>query len=279
MASRRFEGRPVDIGASYLTSSEPEFEDVVNDWHAKGLAREWTRTLTVLDEGEAPRSTSGPVRWAGRSGLRSLVEDLADGLATAHGTASLVDHDGRAPTVDGARAGAVVLAMPDPQAARLLPAGRPEREALTAVFEPVLALTAGWSDRCWDPGLDGAFVNGQDELSWVADDGRRRGDDASVLVAHSTTDVASRHLEAPQEAGPLLVRALRRTLSIGVDPDWTHVHRWTFARPAAARDEPFLLSDDGIGVCGDAWGGRPRVEAAFLSGVRLAEALVGRLST
>ncbi len=277
MASRRHDGRPVDIGASYFTASDPQFVRVVTDWRARGLAYQWTDTLTVLDKGHNPRRTTGPIRWAARSGQRALVEDLASGLAVERGTVTVVDHDGNHPTVDGRRASAVVLAMPDPQAIRLLGPRRHEKDSLTAVFEPVLALSAGWHQRRWDTDLDGAFVNGDDHLDWVADDGRRRGDDAPVLVAHSTTGFAAQHLESPEETAPLLLSALRRILAIDIEPAWTRVHRWTFARPAAPRDEPFMLSEQAIGACGDGWAAKPRVEAAYLSGVRLGEALVERL--
>ena len=63
MASRRHEGRPVDIGASYVTVSDPGFEEVVARWADAGLAQEWTDTFGVasgVDEGRT--TTSGPTR-------------------------------------------------------------------------------------------------------------------------------------------------------------------------------------------------------------------------
>ena len=63
-------------------------------------------------------------------------------------------------------------------------------------FDPALALTATYAERPWD--LDGAFTNDDDVLDWVADDGRRRGDGAPVLVAHSTAAYAVRHLADPE---------------------------------------------------------------------------------
>ena len=39
MASRRLDDRAVDLGASYLTVSDPEFGAVVDDWQRRGLAR------------------------------------------------------------------------------------------------------------------------------------------------------------------------------------------------------------------------------------------------
>lgn len=278
MAVRTHDGRPVDIGAAYLTVSDPRFAEVVDDWRARGLARPWTDTLTVLSPGSPARPTTGPVRWAAAGGLRSLVEHLARGLDVRQEQVSAVTRARGGPVVDGTSTRAVVLAMPDPQARRLLGPGLDrEAAALALAYEPVLAVTAAWDERRWDSGLDAAFVADDDDVAFVADDGRRRGDGAPVLVAHSTTALAERHLAAPDEALTPMLSATSRLLGIDADPRWAQVHRWSFARPATPRDEPFLLSDNGIGACGDGWATKPRVEGAYLSGIALGEALVSRL--
>ena len=216
------------------------------------------------------------MRWAAPRGLRSLVEDLASGLDVR--SASTVERIDPGLTIEGQAYAAVALAMPDPQARRLLdPAYAEALAALDDPYEPVLALTATWPTRSW-PDLDGAFVNGDPVLAWVADDGRRRGDDAPVLVAHSTGDFAAAHLEDPDAAQPAMVEALRRRLEIPAAPAYANVHRWSFARPTKQRDDPYLLGDDRLGVCGDGWHGKSRVEGAYLSGRALGRAIAERLS-
>lgn len=274
MASRRMRDRPVDTGASYFTVSDPAFEAVVTGWRERGLARAWTDTfVSITDSGREAKS--GPVRWGATQGLRSLVEDLADGLDLASDvTVARVARRGEL-EVDGTPASAVVLAMPDPQARRLLDDSlASERGILNHDFEPVLALTATFERRTWD--FDGAFLNDDPVLDWVADDGRRRGDDAPVLVAHSSSAFAADHLADPDRAVEPMAEALRRTLGVP-QPQELHVHRWSFARPTAERDEPYLLSAHNVGACGDGWARKPRVEAAYLSGRALGRALVHRL--
>jgi len=266
MASKRLWGRPVDLGASYFTVDDPGFAAVVDDWAARDLARPWTDTFTVLGD-EPTRTTTGPVRWGATHGLRSLVEDLAKDLAVERRQVTdLAELD----------ADTVVLAMPDPQARRLV-GDHPVAATLDREWEPVLALAARWSDRSWD--LDGAFVNDDPDVAWIADDGRRRGDAAPVLVAHSTPALAARHLDDPGAAGPAMVEAVRRVLGVG-EPDEVHVHRWTFARPTGEREEAYALVDGDplVGVCGDGWGPRPKVETAWVSGTALGQALARRLS-
>ena len=279
--------RPTDLGASYLTASDDAFAVLVDEWQARGLARPWTDTFTVLAPDAAPTAKSGPLRWGAAGGLRSLVEDLADGVRRAGGrveevTVTTVDHAEGRLTVDGTPVAAVVLAMPDAQAMRLLGPGlRDEAAALDRTSEPVIALAAWWPARTWDDvspdgTFHGAFVNGDPDLGWIADDGRRRGDDAPVLVAHSTPSRAAAHLLEPASAERPMLAALRRLLDLPA-PSGTHVHRWSLARPTGERAETHLLSERLLGVCGDGWGDPPRVETAWLSGRALGRDLAARL--
>lgn len=280
MATRTIGGRPVDTGASYLTVSEDRFAPVVRRWQERGLAHEWTDTFTVLSGGAEPERKRGPVRWGTPGGLRTLVEDLADGLDVRRHQVGRVSVSASGPAVDGSPATAVVLAMPDDQAVGLLGDDLAStRTALDRAYEPVLALTAAFAERSWDPegAFDGAFVNDDDVLGWIADDGRRRGDGAAVLVAHSTGGFATSRLEEPAAAQGTLLEAMRRLLAVSDEPVHTHVQRWSLAKPTGERDAPFHLGEDLVGVCGDGWGPASKVEGAWLSGVRLADALVDRV--
>lgn len=281
MAVRTVDGHPVDTGASYFTVSDDRFGAVVRDWQTRGLAREWTDTFDVFD-GSAPgqrgEPKQGSMRWASPGGLRSLVEDLADGLVKDHVAVEAVTRDEHTGilSVDGRHAAAVVLAMPDPQARRLLDASFDSRVELVDEYVPTMALLAGWERRSWGDGFDGAFVNGDPHLTWVADDGARRGDGAPVLVAHATEGLAAAHLAEPAGAEPAMLGALTGLLGIREAPTWSRVHRWSLAHPAGTRDRTHHLGDDGIGLCGDSWASKPRVEAAWLSGTELGGSLVAR---
>ncbi|MGY1812881.1 NAD(P)/FAD-dependent oxidoreductase [Blastococcus sp. SYSU D00820] len=274
LASRTMHGRPVDLGASYLTA-EPgtAFAAVVAGWTARGLARPWTDTFAVAGPGGVEGRTTGPLRYAAPGGLRSLAVDLADGLDVCQEHA--VERIGPGPTVDGDPAPAVALALPDPQARRLLDDATAAALLGDRAWEPALAVVLGFDRREWPADLHGAFVNGDDDLAWVADDGDRRGDGAPVLVAHTTPRLARAHLGDPGAAVPVVAAAVARALGVTTAPAWTAVHRWTFARPAEPRPEPFGLRD-GIGACGDGWSAPSRVAAAWTSGDALGRALAGQ---
>jgi renalase len=306
MASRteQVNGRvhPVDIGAPYFTVREPRFADVVTALESAGLARKWTDTFTLAGPTGRTGETAGPQRWSSTRGLRALVEALAgsaDNGPAVNGSAldvrletevARVEYDPSTgvPMVDGEPAAAVVLAMPDPQAARLLPPDLADRlEVSGRDFAPVLAVWAAWPERWW-PAFDGIFVADSQVLAWVADSGRSRGDDAAVLVAHTTPGFASaytRGLADPASAIQPVFAELRRVIGGPVPPpEWERVHRWSLASARQTHPEPFLLVPAGgtspglIGICGDAWGPRSRVEQAWLSGDGLAEVLLSRLT-
>ncbi|MDG4798641.1 FAD-dependent oxidoreductase [Micromonospora sp. WMMD1082] len=275
MASKRFDGRPADLGAAYLTVSDPDFAEVVRGWQAAGLAREWTDTFVAYDGG-GRREVRGPMRWAAPRGLRSLVEQLARHLPVVVDRLVLGVEPG--PVVDGQGCAAVVLAMPGPQAALLLD------PALTAATEaagrqrwsPALAAVLRFPRRRWTD-FRGAFVNDHPLLRLVCDDGDRRGDAAPVLVAHTTPEFAAGHLAQPTGAAHAVEAAVRDLLALPDRADQVHVHRWTYAQPVDGTSAGFHLDDDGIGLAGDAFG-EPRVQTAWRSGRDLGRALARRLT-
>lgn len=266
LASRTIDGRAVDLGASYFVVGEAErFGHLVADWEERGLARPWTDTFAVIDADGGQTPKPGPMRWAAPLGSRSLTLDLAEGLdvVSEHVVERVEPY-----RVDGRDAGEVVLAMPAPQAARLTgeaPGGAQD-------WEPVIAVVLRWDDRQWDADLHGAFADGDADVSFLADDGDRRGDGAPVLVVHTTADRARRHLDDPDAAIAPVVAATRRLLRIDADPVAARAHRWTFARLVEATGEPFFRSP-GLSACGDAWGESAAVRTAWSSGDALGRAL------
>ncbi len=274
----------VDIGASYFTVSDPAFAALAADWRSRGMAREWTDTFRLLHADGAPsRTARGPMRWAATRGLRSLVEDLAVDLDVVSGCeVEQVDADGAGVAVDGEGAAAVVLAMPQPQAADLLSEPAAARLGLEPGLEwdPTLTVWAGWRERWWNADLEGAFVQGSPVVDRILDDGRRRGDDAPVLVVHSTPEYAARWLDDPDPGVAGVLDEVVRLLGGAPPPPlFARARRWSLASPCAPQERPYALDDETlIGVCGDGWGRKPRVEQAWLSGDALGRELAARLS-
>ncbi|MFF5228659.1 NAD(P)/FAD-dependent oxidoreductase [Dactylosporangium sp. NPDC000521] len=248
------DGRPVDLGAAYFTVSDPGFAAVVSGWQRAGLVHPWSGDFTVYGPAPADRKQP-PVRWAAPGGLGSLAADLAAGLDVTCEVAvkDLTELDGT-----------VVLAMPAPQAALLLPAAAPLAEAQD--WQPSMAVALRYRRRCWKP-LTGAFVNDHPVLTTVCDDGSRRGDGAPVLVAHTTPAFAIDSATADVE------EAVRELLDLPDAAVSVAARRWPAARPARPSESAFAQVE-GVFLAGDGFG-RPRVEAAWLSGRAVAAATVG----
>jgi renalase len=248
------DGRPVDLGAAYFTVGDPGFAAVVSGWQEAGLAHPWTGRFEVYGGSPHPPADP-PVRWAAAGGLSSLAVDLAAGLDVTCGVAvkdlTVLD-------------GTVVLAMPAPQAALVHP---PAAELAAAQdWQPSLAVALRYRRRDWKP-LTGAFVNDHPLLTTLCDDGSRRGDGAPVLVAHTTPGAAIESAAADVEA------AVRELLDLPEAAVAVAARRWPAARPTQPSDSAFAQVE-GVYLAGDGFG-RPRVEAAWLSGRAVAAAIVG----
>ena len=271
------DGRVVDIGASYFTAADPDFVAVVDGLVSGGVVRPWTDAFHVAGPAGIEGVRAGPVRYAAPGGLRSVVEAMAAsvsglGIRQSHEVSAVTVVD-EVVSVDGQPSEAVAVCVPHPQAARIVD-GIPQSHL---TWEPVIAVTCVFDRRSWIE-FDGVFVNDDAVLTWIADDGSRRGDHAPVLVAHVHPVLAAHHLDDPASVAPMAVAAMQRVLGIDAYPDWVDCHRWTYAKPMTASDEPYWLDDRvNLGLAGDAWSGGPRVEAAWLSGHRLGAALGARI--
>jgi renalase len=272
-----FDGRLVDIGASYLTATDPRFKAVVDRLVERGVLREWTDTFHVSGPDGIEAVSSGPMRYAAPKGLRSVVAALADDVVglevTTNASVDSVTVDAGSVTVDGTGYDGVAVCTPLPQARRLI-----HVDVAPIAWQPVIVVTLVFGRRFWIE-LDGVFVNDDPVITWIADDGRRRGDDAPVLVAHVHPVLSARHLDDPPAVIPAVVAAVQHALGIGELPEWVDVHRWSFAKPLYGRLEPHWLDREApVGVAGDEWSGGPRVEAAWLSGRSLGRALADRMA-
>ena len=262
LASPEIHGRRVDLGAAYFTVGDTAFREVVDGWAEIGLVRPWTKTFEVISP-EEHRTSTGPTRWAAEGGLRTLVRQVLADVDVVTGIEVTPDHLAGLPS-----AVRVVLAMPDPQATRLAVVPDP------VASHPTLAVVCGFAERSWSL-VDAAIVNGHPDIEFVADDGTRRGDGAPVLVVHTTAARARRHLDDPDSVAEPIVAALGDLMGTPT-PVWTHVHRWTFAKPAGQHPAAFghgvTAAGRAVGLAGDQWcpDGRPRVESAWLSGHLLA---------
>ena len=287
MSTRRHaEALRFDHGAQYVTARSEAFRAQLQRWVAAGVAAPWRGRVRVLERGEVSDTRRATERYVGVPGMSALVSHQARGLEVAFGTrVAPLERDGarwRLRTTGGEELGEferVVIAVPAPQAAALLPEGSALRRAAEeAVMNPCWAALAAWDAPLGLP-FDGAFVH-RSPLAWIArDSDKPERPEGSRWVLHASHAWSRDHLERERdEVAALLLQALRDATPRPIpEPTFLTAHRWRYAIPAPALEaRSFHDAALGLGVCGD-WCAAPRVEGAFLSGAHLAERVAAHL--
>lgn len=283
MATRRRPEASFDHGAQYFTIRDPRFHAALEEVLERGVVQTWDATLMETDaSGAIRRLDDRSPRFVAVPGMTALARSLADGLAVLcslpvdsvegePGSWYLMTQTGPFGPFDW-----VISSAPAPQTAKLMPFDHHEREALATVEmngcftlmlrlpeEAILPFAASRVDH--------------HVISWIAaNNSKPDRDPAPALVVHADNGWSDRHLEAPPEAvRDLMLEACQNLYpTIGWQEALSiDLHRWRYANVARPLGKPFLLDGDRqIAACGD-WCLGNRVEAAFLSGAALADAL------
>lgn len=292
LSTRRAGDWRFDHGGQFLTARDDGFRAIMGGLMAAGHAAPWTGRVIRLhaDGRQEPHAVE---RFVGTPGMNGIIQGLAALLPEA-----TRPQFGRRVTTIGGEPGRwslgmeegddigpfaqLVLALPSPQAADLL---RPVAPALAeraahASMAPCWALMLGFDGPVSLPDWDAAFLADAGEegrpLSWIAYDGGKPGRaGTAAFVAHGAPVWSQTHLEeAAASVEPVLLSAFQAATGIGATPSFTAAHRWRYALPTAPLADGFLLDADlGLGACGD-WCLEARAEAAFVSGRRLAAAML-----
>lgn len=286
IATRRLDCGRFDHGAQYFTARDPRFGAQVTDWIGRGVVAPWPARIVTLAGGVARPESAPSSRYVGLPSMSAIARDLARDLQVEVGTriASVRRSDAKWTLVaeDGSEASGfdwLVSAVPAPQAVPFLTASSAlTREARQARFLPCHAAMIRFEEGL-EVDFDAAFVQAS-ELGWVAREaskpGREAVDASEAWVLHSTPEWSEANLERQaDQVLEVLCRAFATAIGRALpEVRGAAVHRWLFAR-AAKRSTDALLWDatQKLGVCGD-WLQGDRIEDAFLSAERLAEAIL-----
>lgn len=287
VSTRLGEGWQCDHGAQYFTVTEPAFEAQVQKWLKAGVVAEWQARLYETDGADLRAKRSDKVRYVGvpkntcpaRQMAESLTVELEQTInaitfTQGHWRVRSVEHGDYPQVFDK-----VVLAIPAPQARALL-ASHPEFESLAGgvAMRGCWALMARYAQPL-DLPFDGLFVN-DGPLSWVARDSSKPGrltpssPVKEVWSLHASPTWSEANLERVPEAVAQDMLAAFVALG-GHQPEAYSIHRWRYADCADYIQQGFAWDDaQQLGLCGD-WLNGGKVEGAWMSGLRLAEAMFG----
>ena len=262
-----FVNRPVDVGAAYFTISDSIFQNKVDTWQQLDLVHKWTDTFHVFSDYEIA-TTTGPMRYATKNGLRSLaIHELA--ALTKMGVNVLQERkiekvviNSNNVKVDNEEFDAVVLAMPGIQAARII-----ENDEIADELNKqnwASALSAWFVIDSDTPKYDAMFVNNHEVVSLIVNDGKRRGDNAPVINVITTSDYAKQRLENFANYADEVIDHALEIWNIQSDVVEKGITRWSIAQPSPAL-RPELPQR--LAIVGDAYSDNPRIESAWLDGV------------
>jgi photolyase PhrII len=279
-ATRRDGVWQFDHGAQYFTLRDPRLTPHVRSWQQQGLIARWDGALVVREANQWRDAKPGVRRWVAVPGMSALGKHLGRDLDVALSTTvAHIQREGkqwRLVADTGADLGAfdvVLTAVPSPQAHALLSPIAPAlaQQTAAAVMHPTWATMLVLTERppvAWD----GAFLNDDPVLSWIARDVSKPARGAhETWVLHATRAWSAAHLEDDAESvGAAMLHALQPLVGGAVTPVLSTAHRWRYALPDPVTDASALFDSAlSLGAGGD-WCGGPRVEGALLSGVALA---------
>lgn len=254
-----------DHGAQYFTVRDDGFRARVAQWHAQGLAAPWP--------------AAGSDVWVGTPTMNAPMKAAAAALDVRQAV-QLARLDRQADTwcVNGEVFDTLVVATPAENAAPLLDDHDPATAALARAnpAAPCWTVMAAFPTRLDAPDV----LRGTGPVGWAARNSAkpgRTGPEAWIIQAGP--DWSREHLEqTPDQAAAGLMQAFALQFALTLPEGNVTAHRWRYARSGNAHDHVqagyVWHPETRLGVCGD-WLQGPRVEAAWLSGDSLAQAIQG----
>jgi renalase len=305
MATCRVAGQDFDGGAQFFSVREPVFAAMVQRWIAAGVVKPWCQGFSQYQAGSLqPAQHDGFPRYHVPGGMRRLAEHLVGPLRVRVGTVvrtvDVIDGHVRL-TVQGAggpgiiTADAVILTPPTPLSLAMVAAGTQERPLtqdlrarLASIrYVPCLCLMLDFAHATTQaiPAPGGMRVDDQ-TITWMASQ-RAKGmrTTGEGIVAHAHPAWSAAHVELDDAAlEVLLMAAAQRILADLGTGDWRvasgmHIDRWQHSLATETVEDACIVADLGAPVlfAGDAFGNRPRIEGAALSGLAAAAALAQSL--
>lgn len=264
LATRRLDGAQFDHGAPFVQLKHPETRDWISDLAKAGSA------MTATDDG-APDAT-----FVGVPGMSRLCRPMADTLDIRfHTEITTMERVNELWHIKSAeehfQAKTVIVAIPAPQALRILGHIAPVKRALASV-----SLTPCWTlmvqfesplPQDWTPARPFAKV-----IHDSTKPGRTQG---NCWVLHCTPDWSRDNLERDKDdVCAILLSSLKSQLGKPPDIRLAMAHRWRFAETQTPMGAPLLaLPQEQLFIGGD-WSIGDRAEHGVLSARALVDAAV-----
>lgn len=283
MATRRIGEQRFDHGAQFFTARGAAFRHEVEALATAGRLAAWPARWGRHDGAVTLDLAVEEQRFAGFGGMNALPKALAEGLdivldaeitdlARTHELWSLES----ATSANTEGFDVVILAVPSPQAVPLL----------TGITDFASAVAAATYAPCWAVMATfptplaiahDAITLDDGMLRWVARNAGKPGFPTAPesWILHATPEWSRANIEQePETIREIMLAQFCTLFGVTAAADVAVAHRWRYALVLESAGEPYFWDSAlRIGACGD-WCLGPRVEAAYDSGLALAEHLL-----
>lgn len=289
LSTRRTDFGGIDHGTPYLETDAPKFRALLTGLNNLGSLTQWE-----------PEGKNNDAIWhVGMPSMSGLLKPMAEQTRIHYqtevkGIAPSQNDNGKigvdiafdvAANNDGGDNGderqvavshfdRVILAIPAPQAARLLAQSGPAFDAIKNC-----TMSPCWTGLfAFDAPIDALqkqCLKAHQDVDWLGHNGSKPDRTPGTYVMHMSQAFSQNHLEAPRDqmAEKLLAKLGAIAGSELPTALYAKAHRWRFARTDKALGKPFLANDDAtISTIGD-WCLGPKAEHAFESARLLTEHL------
>jgi renalase len=283
LATRRIQNGIADHGAQFFTVRTPEFQTQVDKWQKNDLLSIWGYGWS---DGSLKRTAGdGHPRYVAKGGMNQLAKNLAAGLkdirtnilvSSIHWLGDswrLVDSNNLSLT-----SRALILTAPVPQSIELLiavPLEESDKQALDRIqYGPCLAglFVVDGEVNLPEPGAVQDFSK---TIYWIADNQAKGiSPNERIITLHTEERYSRQHYHEPDnEIIAMMSEGLQKYLAAGASIKEAQVKRWRYSIPITTHPHDILKAEGfPLIFAGDAFGGRGRVEGAYLSGLAAGKA-------
>ncbi|MCU0514006.1 MAG: FAD-dependent oxidoreductase [Anaerolineae bacterium] len=284
LATRRVQQGMADTGAQFFTARTDEMKQAIAGWLGEGLVTVWGYGWS---DGSLKRTPlDGHPRYITKGGMNSLAKHLAEGLPVSTEseiitverigqTWQLTDAQGRIYTGDH-----LLMTAPVPQSLALLnktaiPLTDADRAALQRIeYGPCLCglFVLEGSVNLPEPG---AVQDFNKPVYWLGDNQAKGISGQRVITAHMEARYSRQHYDDPDETSlAFMLDALQPYLGEDARVIEQQLKKWRYSVPLTTHAYDTLAAENlPLYFAGDAFGGRGRMEGAYMSGLAAGAAI------
>ncbi len=282
LATRRIQGGIADHGAQFFTVRTDIFQAQVTDWQERDIVYIWSHGWS---DGSIKRTAGdGHPRYVTRGGMNNLAKDLASGLEHVYTNTNVntIRRTGDGFTVEAGgdrvyHGRVLILTPPAPQAYQLvrhLDFTDDDRKALERIqYDPCLAGLFVVNGEV-DLPEPGALQDFQRTVYWIADNKQKGISETRILTLHAGSNYSKKHYDDPDEQILAFLRgALQNFLLKDAVIQDGQLKKWRYSIPVTTHPQDVLQTENmPLIFAGDSFGGRGRIEGAYLSGLAAGQA-------